>query len=90
MNKMLMIVLLMALPLVQGCPVILGAAAVSYAIDELPKMNRKVHDKDDKKYQYNCYVKYANEINSEQEKINMPKENILSFEEWKQKQSLTP
>jgi hypothetical protein len=82
MRGIIVIVLLVTMPLTQGCAMAIGIGMAS--IEEAIK-KKKPSENDVKNEYNNYYIEYVrenNQINIKNEKARLPKEKVMSFDEW--------
>lgn len=91
MKKFIMFILLLALPLMQGCAVGIAAAGIGAAIEMGRSGKAKViKARGEYTEKYNNYRVELEKINLEREKSGLKPVNIPTFDEWLDTQPLTP
>ena len=91
MKKFIVILLLLSIPILQGCAIGMLAAGVGYAVSSGRKASAQMLEAKGKYTEkYQNYRLELEKINLEREKANLEPVNIPSFEEWLDTQPLTP
>jgi hypothetical protein len=91
MKKLVAILLIVAIPLIQGCAVGILAAGVGYAVSSGRKGTAAQMEAKSKYLErYNTYKLGMEQINLEREKAKLEPRPILEFDAWLDEQPLTP
>ena len=91
MKKFVAILLLFAMPLLQGCGIGILAAGVGHAVGQGRKGTAKIMEAKSKyAEQYNNYKIEMEKINLEREKSGLEIRPIITFEEYLEQQPLSP
>ena len=91
MKKFVAVLLVFAMPLLQGCGIGILAAGVGHAVGQGRKGTAKVMEAKAKyTEQYNHYKIEMEKINLEREKSGLEIRPITEFEEWLDQQPLSP